>query len=171
MSKLHYALVGAITTITLYRGEKFSDEAKEILETVSFDADKCPESLKDGDIEKSLAGYGLLKLLQDRTSQDKGASEKLAAMKEYFEEFFSAGLWKKPAAERASTAGGSRRKITATLAEAIARIQGVTAIQAEAALKNVDKERFDSIVANERVVAMVAEVEKENEETVALDDL
>lgn len=170
MSKLHYALIGAVITVTEYRGERFSDESKEVLQTLEFDANECPAQLMDNATEKSLAGYGLLKLLQDRTSQDKGAENKLTSMQTYFEDFFTQGLWKKPA-ERTATTGGSRRKITATLAEAIARIQGVTAIQAEAALKAVDKERFDAIVANERVLAMIAEVEKENEETVALDDL
>lgn len=169
--KINYSLVASIVTLTLYRGEKFSDDTKEIISEHVFDAGECPAALKDGTIEKSLAGYGLLKLLQDRTSQEKDPEAKVALMGEYFDNFFTEGLWKKPAAERAPSAGGSRRKIGASLAEAVARLQGITAIQAEGALKALDKETFDNLVKNEKVVAMVTEVESEAGEAVDLDGL
>jgi hypothetical protein len=126
--------------------------------------------LKDGDVKKALAGYGLMKLLQDRTSQEKDPEAKISLMGEYFSDFFTQGLWKKPAAERASS-GTSRRKVGASLAEAVARLQGCTAVQAEGAIKALDKEGYDNLVANERVVAMVKEVEAEAGETVDLSNL
>ena len=99
--------------------------------------------------------YGLSKLLQDRTSGTKGAKDKLVEMQRYFNDFFTKGLFKQPAQRKeGSGAGGSRRKITATLAEAIARLQGCTAIQAENSLKALGKESFDAILANERVIAV-----------------
>lgn len=168
--KLHYSLVADIVTITLYRGEKFSDEDKEIIDTVVFEAGDCPAALLDNAIEKSLAGYGLMKLLQDRTSQEKDPEAKLELMGEYFNEFFTKGLWKKPAAER-SASTSSRRKVGASLAEAIARLQGCTAVQAEAAVKALDKDTYDNLVKNERVVEMVKEVEGEAGDVVDLSDL
>lgn len=168
--KLHYSTTAKSVIVTLYQGEKFSDENKEILQTKEFAVDEIPAVLKNGDEDVSLGAYGLAKLLQDRTSQEKGAEAKLDSMVKYFEEFFTQGLWKKPAAER-STSSGSRRKIGASLAEAVARLQGITAIQAEAALKDLTKEQFDGLVAHERVVAMVKEVEAEAGDTVELGDL
>lgn len=168
--KLHYQTNADSVTVTLYSGEKFSDEGKEILETVEFAVSDIPAELKNGEEVVSLAAYGLAKLLQDRTSQDKGAKEKLESMQGYFNEFFTKGLWKKPAAER-TAATGSRRKIGASLAEAVARLQGITAIQAEAALKALTKEQFDGLVKNQRVVDMVSEVEAEAGEGVELGDL
>lgn len=169
--KINYSLVAGTVTLTLYRGEKFSDDEKEIVSEHVFDATECPAALLDGQIEKSLAGYGLLKLLQDRTSQEKDPAAKVELMGEYFDSYFTQGLWKKPAAERAPSAGGSRRIIGASLAEAVARIQGISAIEAEGALKALDKETFEGIKANERVVASIKEIEAETSGTVSLDDL
>jgi len=170
MSKLHYALAGSAVIITLFDGAKWSDENKEILDTVKFDSADIPAELDDGGTLKSLASYGLLKLLQDRTSQEKTVGDKLAAMQTYFNDFFKNGLWKRPAEKREGS-GGSRRKIPASLAEAIARIKGCTALEAEASLKLVDKATFDGVVANEKVAAMVAELEAEAGEAVDLSDL
>lgn len=168
--KLHYQTKADSVAVTLYTGEKFSDENKEVHETVEFNVADIPAELKNGDEVVTLAAYGLAKLLQDRTSQDKGAKEKLESMQKYFTEFFTQGLWKKPAAERTATTG-SRRKIGASLAEAVARLQGISAIQAEAALKALTKEQFDGLVANPRVVDMVKEIEAEAGDTVQLGDL
>lgn len=169
--KLHYTNVGNIVTITLYRGEKFSDENKEIVSEKQFDASGCPDVLMDGDIEKNLAGYGLLKLLQDRTSQEKDPEAKVELMGEYFESFFSQGLWKKPAEKRAAGTGGSRRKVSASLAQAVANLQGITIVQAESALKTLDKERFEAISSNERVAEEIARLNDESSEAVDLSDL
>lgn len=172
MAKLHYELNGTVVKVTEFRGEKFSDEKKEVLNVVEFDAAEVPSLLKNGDAEISLAAYGLSKLLQDRTSQEKGSADKLTLMGEYFNEYFINGLWKRPAAERAPVATGSRRKITASLAEAIARLQGITAIAAESSLKALDKERFDAVCKNPRVVDMIKEIEAENAtDSVDLSDL
>lgn len=159
--KLHYENNVDAVTVTLYKGEKFSDEGKEVISSVEFPIADVPSELKDGDAVKSLASYGLLKLLQDRTSQEKDPEGKVALMQEYFSSFFTQGLWKRPATERAPSAGGSRRKVGASLAEAVARLQGCSAIQAESAIKALSKEDYDALVANERVKEMVKEVEAE----------
>ena len=157
-TKLNYILDGTIVKVTAYDGEKFSDDAMETVKEVQFDAADVPEELKAGDAVKSLAGYGLLKLLQDRTSQEQGAIGKLEAMIMYMEEYFTQGHWKKPSERKAVS---SKRKITAALAQAVATLQGITAIQAEGALKDLDKDRFAQVAANPQVVALVAELEEE----------
>ena len=160
--KLHYSVVGTAVAVSLFRGETFSAEDKEVLAEVTFDSSVCPAELADGDKMKSLAAYGLLKLLQDRTSQVKGAKEKLEEMQMYFNDFFSQGLWKKPSEGRKSTgasAGGSRRKITASLAEAVAQLQGISAVEAQESLKALDKDTFERIAKNPKVVAKIAEIE------------
>lgn len=173
MSKLNYSFDTNEVTVTEYRGEKFSDENVEIVSVHTFAIADVPAELAAGDTVKSLAGYGLQKLLQDRTSQIKDAGEKVVAMQALFSEFLCAGLWKTPAKERTSTGGGSRRKITATLAQAVADLLGSTALEAEANLKALAKEKFDLIMANEKVVARVAELQAElaTADGSSLDDL
>ena len=58
MSKLHFALTSDVVAITLYNGEKFSDEKKEIVEVVEFKVEDVPAELKDGDVwfEQIIAG-------------------------------------------------------------------------------------------------------------------
>jgi hypothetical protein len=158
--KLNYTMDGTTLTITAYRGERFADADAEHVKTITLDAGVLADELMAGAAAKSLKAYGLLKLVQDRTSQTKGAVEKLDEMQRYFDEYFANGLWKAPAAERAvSEGGGSRRKITATLAQAVAELQSCSALEAEASLKALDKATFERIVKNERVVAKVAEIE------------
>lgn len=157
-TKLNYVLDGTKVRVTAYDGEKFTDEAMEIVREVEFDAAAVPEELKAGDSIKSLAGYGLLKLLQDRTSGEQGAMPKLEGMEMYMNEYFLNGLWKKPS-ERKPAA--SKRKISAALAQAVAQLQGITAIQAEGALKDLDKDRFAQVAGNPNVVALVSELEAE----------
>jgi hypothetical protein len=161
--KLHYNLDGTTITITLYRGENFSDPEKEIISETTFDAAECPDTLADGETSKTLAGYGLLKLLQDRTSQEKDPQAKVALMGDYFNDFFTQGLWKKPAERKPAAPRTSRRTISASLAEAIARLKGITALEAESALKALSKDDFTAISQNPRVVELVKEIEKELE--------
>lgn len=158
MSKLHYSIDGDEVTIEVYEGERYSEKTSTVATQVFSLAD-VPSELKDGDKVKSMASYGLLKWLQDRTSQVKGAEDKLKAMSEEFETKAKAGLWKAPSERKASSGtGGSRRKISALLAEAVGALIGKTAIEAEAHLKALTKEQYEGLVANEKVVAKMDEL-------------
>lgn len=157
MAKLHYSIEGNIVTAEVFQGEKYSEKT-ETVSVTTFDLLDCPEVLKDGNAVKTFASYGLLKWLQDRTSQVKGASDKVSAMVVEFDEKAKAGLWKTPAKVGETSAKGSRRKITASLAGAVAALLGCTPIEAEANLKALDKVAFEGLVANPKVVAKVAEL-------------
>lgn len=170
MAKIHYSIDGTQVIVEVYEGERYSEKT-ETVECVSFDLADCPEELRDGDKVKTFASYGLLKWLQDRTSQVKGAADKLAAMQEEFTSKATAGLWKTPSERKAST-GGSRRKISALLAEAVGALIGKTALEAEAHLKALTKEQFDGLVANEKVLAKMEELKADvSADTDALADL
>lgn len=175
--KTHYSLVGTVVTLTLWRGEegvKFGDEAAEVVSTHTFDANDVPAELTDGNVGvKSLAGYGLLKLLQDRTSQEKDPAGKAALMEQYFAEYFTQGQWKKPVERKEGKAStGSRRKIDAVLAQAVAQLQGISVAAATASLRDLDKDDVAAISANPRVVAVMDELRAEaKEEQADLTDL
>ena len=81
-TKLHYAFNTTSVNIIEHTAEKASEMKKDhIVQEHSFSIADVPDVLQDGDIQKSLAGYGLQKLLQDRTSGTKDAGAKLAEMK------------------------------------------------------------------------------------------
>lgn len=159
MSKIHYSIDGDVVRIETYEGEKYSEKTSSI-QVVEFALEDCPTELKDGEGTKSFAAYGLLKWLQDRTSQVKGAVEKLAAMETEFAEKATQGLWKKPSEGRAAGSRSSRRKISATLAQAVAELTGQTALDAEAQLKALSKEQFEGLAGNPKVQERVAELEE-----------
>lgn len=157
-TKLHYAFNTTSVNIIEHTAEKASEMKKDhIVQEHSFSIADVPDVLQDGDIQKSLAGYGLQKLLQDRTSGTKDAGAKLAEMKVLFSDYFTAGLWKSPA--KASSGGTRGRKISATLAQAVGGLLDMTPIEAEANLKAADKEAFDALCKNPKVIAAVAEIE------------
>lgn len=162
MSKIHYSIDGDKVVVEVYTGERYS-EKDETVSVTEFDLSECPAELKDGEGVKTFASYGLLKWLQDRTSGVKGAVDKVEAMVEEFNSKAMEGLWKAPAKERAPRAAGSRRKISATLAAAVAELTGQSAITAEASLKALSKEQFESLCAKPQVTELVAKLEAEAE--------
>lgn len=169
--KLNYELVGDVVTVTLHKGESRGDyKEEEIVEQVAFDAGTLAEAFDAGEAgTKTLAGYGLLKLLQDRTSQDKGSSEKFEAMGAEFDRLSEPGaMWRKPVMREG---GGRTRNVDAVLAQAVANVQGISLAQASAALKGVDKEKFEAVSKNEKVVAEIEKLKGVAEEEVDLEDL
>lgn len=165
MSKLYYSFDKNAVTIVEHTAEKASEITDEnTIQSVVFVIADVAKKLMDGETVKTLAGYGLQKLLQDRTSGTKEAGAKLKEMGELFTNFLVEGMWKNPA--KASSGGTRTRKISATLATAVAELLGKTVIEAEASLQALDKERFEAICKNEKVVAAI----KELEASVAVDD-
>lgn len=134
---LHYANDDKGVTITLFEGPKgtgkrsgavWSEKTREI-ETVRFELSDFPEVLQDdgegeGAGPKSFAGYGLLKLLADRTSQESGNPEgKLEAMRRYAE-IFKSGKWR----ERKESSG-RKAKVDTVFVRAVMQVQGFKANQ------------------------------------------
>lgn len=169
-ARLHYALVGAIVTITAHTGASNSEYTDEqVLKRLEVNAEDFPASFTTGseDVTKTLAGYGLQKLLQDRTSQDAGdAVKKLEAMEVEANRLKESGQWseRKEASERAP-----RAKVDNYLARAIAQIKGIPLAQSEASLKALTKEQRDTLTANETVAGIIASLKAEAKDAKSVD--
>lgn len=169
-ARLHYALVGAIVTITAHTGASNSEYTDEqILKRLEVNAEDFPASFTTGseDVTKTLAGYGLQKLLQDRTSQDAGdAVKKLEAMEVEANRLKESGQWseRKEASERAP-----RAKVDNYLARAIAQIKNIPLAQSEASLKALTKEQRDTLTANETVAGIIASLKAEAKDAKSVD--
>lgn len=109
--------------------------------------------------------YGLSKLCQDRSSDVKAGPEKLAALREVFNQLVAGQK------ERARVVGSP---VVSVEVEALARIKGITIPDAQRALKNYDKEQKEKILANPKIVELARQIEAEranSEATVELDDM
>lgn len=152
MSKLHYDVDANGVTVVEYEGEGWSDEDKKVLQEERFNVADVPAELTTNDEPKSLAAYGLSKVLQERPSQIKGSAEKLAAMRESFE-VLKGGKWREY-----KEGGGSRGpKLDAIFVQAVADEKKVKVPQAEAALRKMDK---DTIKQIRNLPAIQARMEK-----------
>lgn len=140
MSKLHYDVGVDAVTVTLYEGEGWGDEDKNVIDTATFAVGDVPATLETNDEAKSLAAYGLSKILQERPSGVSGADKKLEAMRATFETLKS-GKWREY-----REGGGSRGpKLDAIFVQAVADEKKVKVPQAEAALRKMDKATIKQI--------------------------
>lgn len=139
MSKLHYEVGVDTVLVSEYEGEGWSDEDKKVLQTETFNVSDVPASLETSDEPKSLAAYGLSKILQERPSGIKGAAEKLDAMRSAFSVLCS-GKWREY-----KEGGGRGPKLDAIFVQAVADEKKVKVPQAEAALRKMDKETIKQI--------------------------
>lgn len=164
--KLKYILIGTAVTAQLIGDDDVV--AKEF----SVDAKSMPKVFGEGDSAKTLAGYGLLKLMQDRTSQVTESKEaKLDAMEAFVKQLGETGQWR---SEVERSGGGSRaRKVDVYLVKAVADLKGLSETQAASSLRALDKEQYDQIVKSEKVKAKIAEIKaaEGESETADLGDL
>lgn len=169
-TRLHYALVGTTVTVTAHTGASNSEYTEtDIVKQVTVDANDFPASFTTGseDVTKSLAGYGLQKLLQDRTSQVAGdVIAKLTAMEAEANRLKESGQWseRKEAAERTP-----RGKVDNFLARAIAELKGIPVVQAEASVKALEKEQREALSANPKVADIIARLKAEAKDAQAAD--
>lgn len=162
--KLNYQIDGQCVIVTPYEGETFS-KATHKHDAVRFDAASVPDMLESRDGQRSAKAYGVLKLLQDRTSQCDDPAEKLAEMQRYFAVFVS-GQWR----EYKEPAGGSA-KLDALFVAAVAQVKQCSVAQAEAGLRKLDAATVKAIRALPAVQAALAALRAEAGATVELDDL
>ena len=177
-AKLKYDLSGTVVRIVLHNGDaKGSFAPEQIIDEASFDAAGFAAEFVSGDSVKTLIGYGLLKLLQDRTSQvSTSVADKFNAMLVEADRLLTpdengAFQWKN-AVVRTSGASTSRsRTVDSFLAQAVAELKGIPVAQASGALAGLDKESLDKIRANEKVKEIVARLKAESApaESAALD--
>ena len=153
---------GSLDKIILHRGtptEAAADSKLVLGEWTAPDFDTYPVA-----IQIRLQAYGLAKLLMDRASQVDMGPDKLASFRETSVQLMG-GKWKGE-----TTRGPVQVPIWI---EAIARVKKATVAQIQASVKDYTDEQKDAIRANERVAAMMAEIEAERKgaEAVPLDDL
>lgn len=133
----------------------------EAVDSTTLDYSGVAESVRD-----AVNLYGLSKLVQDRSSEVKAGPEKLAALREVFDQLV-AGQW-----EKARVVG---TPIVSAEIEALAQLKGVDIPTIQKALKQYDKEQKERILANPAVVARAAEIEAERAAStgpaIGLDDL
>jgi hypothetical protein len=167
-AKLAYFLTGSQVKIVLHTADVKGEigPADKVNELV-VDAADLPVDFKDGDVMKKLAGYGLLKLLQDRTSQiSSSTADKFAGMVAEAQRLAEAdeagfGAWKAKTVRAESSAVRSSKKVDTFLAQALVELKGITLAAATSALKALDKEQIKALAGNEKVVAIVERLKAE----------
>jgi hypothetical protein len=148
MAKMNYQMTDSTVLVRVVDiavdGE--GNESEEVLREKLFAVADVPAELADGEKVKSLAAYGLTKLLQDRTSQLTDPLEKFGAMEEAFANFFTQGLWKAP------SQGGSRKAaVDPFFAQAVADLKGWSITQAVATIQALDKDQRATLREAEKV--------------------
>lgn len=167
-AKLAYFLTGSRVVVVLHTADAKGEigPADKVNELV-VDASDLPAEFKDGDVMKKLAGYGLLKLLQDRTSQiSTSTTDKFNGMVAEAQRLANSdeggiGEWKAKSVRAESTAVRSTKKVDTFLAQALVELKGITLAAATGALKALDKEQVKALAANEKVVAIVERLKAE----------
>lgn len=170
-NKLSYSLIGTLVTVSLMA--HVEGKEPEVARTFSLDASEFPSVFTTGDedVTKTLAGYGLQKLIQDRTSQvSESAEAKFDAMLEEGERLKETGEWR-AAVERKS--GGATPKADPILAQAVAQVKGLDINVATAALAKMDKDGVKKIRENPAIKEAVEAIRAaaKSAEAVSLDDL
>lgn len=167
--RLDYNLNGKVVVVTAHTGESNSTYTTEdIKHQATFDVESFPELFSTGseDITKSLSGYGLQKLLQDRTSQVTGnAQAKIEAMETEADRLRETKQWSALKERTASTKG----RVDTTLAQAIAELKNIPIGQAEASIKALDKDQRAKIAENPAVAEIVARIKAEAKDVEATD--
>lgn len=167
---IDYAVKGDKAVITAHTGETRKEFTQEqIVGQIVVDVAKIPDVFKTaGGEEKSLKAYGISSLLQDRSSQAKGQSEKFEYMQAEAERLMSEGaLW---AVTRESAPKAPKApKVDALLAQALAELKGCTVTVAAAYVGKLDKDSLAELAGKEVVKAKIAELKAAAAEAEELD--
>lgn len=148
--KLSYVIAGTVATIAL-----INDEG-EVERSFDVDTNEINLDLADGESTKSIAAYGIIKLLQDRTSSSKESKTvKFEGMEEELNRILTDGVWRKPVTRTGGTGSSRARKVDSFVAIAVAELKGISVEAATNALKAVEKEQYDELCKNQAVVDAV----------------
>lgn len=161
---LDYSVEGEQVVIVGHKGESRGTYGEaDIVAKLVLPVDSFPDVYQTaGGQSKGLKAYGICGLLQDRTSQDKGAGNKFAAMVEESTRLREEGaLWSvtKERAERVAKAP----KVDSFLAQAIAAVKGASLAAVTAYLEKLDKDAIATIASNDAVKAKIAELRAQAE--------
>lgn len=167
-TKLAYFLTGTSVRIVLHTADaKGEIGPADKVNEVTIDAAKLPAVFLDGETQKTLMGYGILKLLQDRTSQvSSSTTDKFNAMVKEAERLSETddagnGKWKATVVRAEGSGARSTKKVDTFLAQALVELKGISLAQATEALKALDKEQSKALASNPKVVAIVERLKGE----------
>jgi hypothetical protein len=177
-AKLGYFMEGTLVKVILHTADSKGEigPADKLNELV-VDAADLPAVFKDGDVMKTLIGYGLQKLLQDRTSQiSSSTADKFAGMVAEAQRLAEAdeagfGAWKAKTVRAESSTVRSTKKVDTFLAQALVELKGITLAAATSALKALSKEDVAKLAANESIKAIVERLKAEGAQTEGQADL
>lgn len=169
-NKLQYSLVGSLVSVVLAQVSDDESVADVELGRFEFDAAEFPAEFQTGEegVTKTLAGYGLLKLIQDRNSQVSGdAQKKFEGMQAEAQRLLETGDWRAPV-NRASGSGATP-KADPILAQAVAELQGISIPVATAAIAKLEKEQIAAMKEKPAVKAKMDEIRQAAKDAEAVD--
>ena len=167
-TKLAYFLNGTEVRIVLHQAEgKSAIGPADVVQEMVVNANDFPAEFAATDGAKTLAGYGLMKLLQDRTSQlSESVTAKFEGMVKEAERLCAVDeqgvvQWRNASTRAAGTGAGRAKKVDSFLAAAVAELKGISLPDAISAVQGLDAESVKKLAANEKVVAIVERMKAE----------
>lgn len=142
-------------TMTVVAGE--GDDQKVI------DRDVFDLGAVHADLQIDVALYGLSKILQDRTSDEKDKRKKLAQMSEVMDRL-GEGKW-----EKDRVAGVA--PVVSPEVEALAKLKGLSIPAAQQALRGYEKDQREKILTNPKVAELAEQIRAERAKAEKVADL
>lgn len=159
--RLAYFIGAEGVRVVLHQAEKKGEIGPaDVVQEVTLDVAGFPAKFEDGAEGKTLAAYGLCKLVQDRTSQVAGPKEKFEAMVKEATRLSETGQWRNPVERKEGVVRAGSRRVDALVAKALSELKGIDLAVAEATLKKLDKENYEKITKNPKVVELVESYKK-----------
>lgn len=160
--RLAYFIGAEGVKVVLHRAEKKGEIGPaDLVEEVTLRVEDFPAKFEDGAEGKTLAAYGLCKLVQDRTSQVAGCAEKFQAMVKEAQRLQETGAWRNAVERKEGATRTGSRKVDTLVAKALSEMKSIDLAVAEATLKKLDKESYDKICKHARVQELVAQYKSE----------
>ena len=174
--KLAYFIDGTKVRIVLHTADaKGEISPADTVSEVTFDANEFDHEFQSNDSPKTLLAYGLVKILQDRTSQvTESIAKKFEAMGAEAQRLLTANEdgtynWKNVVVREASKPR-SAKKVDSYLAQAVAQLKSISVVQATEALKALTADQIGQLSANPNVKDIIATLKAEaTEQTEQMD--
>ena len=155
--KLAYFINGTQVRIVLHTADaKAEISPADTVSEMNFDANDFGHEFQSSDGAKTLLAYGLVKILQDRTSQvTESIAKKFEAMQAEADRLTTQNEdgsynWKNVVV-REKSAPRSTKKVDSYLAQAIAQLKNISVSAATEAVKALDVDKVAAMMANPKV--------------------
>jgi len=125
----------------------------EVVRTVEVTLSEIPELLQDGDSTITAKAHGVSTVCQQRSSGQPDTTLRLAEYEATIDNL-KAGIWRAAAQPRGA-------QISTEVVQALANVQGITVLQANAALQQMDSEARKTVRESQAIVTEVARIKAE----------